>query len=323
MNQNIESLLLNTFSAQSAEELETVQSLWSGYGKISRWQLKGSDIKSVIVKKIQAPTQQHHPKGWNSSFSHNRKMKSYQVEMNFYEGYALSCNAYCAVPKCYEVKRAEGEQLLFLEDLNESGYAQRRESLSLEELKVCLSWLANFHATFIQVNADELWEVGTYWHLATRPEEFEKIEGGWLKSNAKAIDQKLSATNFQTLVHGDAKVANFCFSDEMKKVAAVDFQYVGRGCGMKDLIYLMSSCLSAEECELYEEEILQYYFKELALALKRNHKNIDFNDLENEWRVLYPYAWADFVRFLKGWSPEHYKLNDYSERMVSRIMNLE
>lgn len=323
MNQNIESILLNTFSAQSAKELETVQSLWSGYGKISRWQLTGADIKSVIVKKIQAPTQQQHPKGWNSSFSHNRKMKSYQIEMNFYESYALSCSTYCAVPKCYDVKREGGEQLLILEDLDESGYAQRRESLSLEDLKVCLSWLANFHATFIQVKADGLWEAGTYWHLATRPEEFDKMEDGWLKSNAKAIDQKLSAANYQTLVHGDAKVANFCFSDEMKKVAAVDFQYVGGGCGMKDLIYLMSSCLSAEECEMYEEEILQYYFKELALALNRNHKNIDFNDLENEWRVLYPNAWADFVRFLKGWSPEHYKLNDYSERMVSRIMNLE
>lgn len=319
MNQNIESLLLNTFSAQSAEELETVQSLWSGYGKISRWQLTGADIKSVIVKKIQAPTQQHHPKGWNSSFSHNRKMKSYQIEMNFYESYALSCDTYCAVPKCYEVKRVEGEQLLFLEDLNESGYSKRRSELNLNELKVCLSWLANFHATFLQLKPEGLWEVGTYWHLSTRPEELEKMEGGWLKSNAKAIDQKLSAANFQTLVHGDAKVANFCFSDDMKKVAAVDFQYVGGGCGMKDLIYLMSSCLSAEECEMYEEEILQYYFKELSSALDRNHKNITFKDLEIEWRALYHYAWADFVRFLRGWSPEHYKLNDYSERMVNTV----
>lgn len=75
VNKEIELCLLKTFSVQKAEEIEVVQSLWSGYGKISRWKLIGADIKSVIVKKIQAPTQQEHPKGWNTNFSHRRKMK--------------------------------------------------------------------------------------------------------------------------------------------------------------------------------------------------------------------------------------------------------
>ena len=33
-----------------------------------------------------------------------------------------------------------------------------------------------------------------------------------LKTKARAIDTLLSRCRFQTLVHGDAKVANFCFA---------------------------------------------------------------------------------------------------------------
>jgi len=43
--------------------------------------------------------------------------------------------------------------------------------------------------------------------------------------------------------------------------------------------------------------------------------------LEKEWRKLYPYAWADFSRFLIGWSPKHHKLNQYSKKMVENVLN--
>jgi hypothetical protein len=31
-------------------------------------------------------------------------------------------------------------------------------------------------------------------------------------------------------------------------------------------------------------------------------------------------AWADFHRFLKGWSPDHWKLSDYSERVTREVI---
>ena len=65
---------------------------------------------------------------------------------------------------------------MVMEDLDMSGFSQRRESLKFSELSVCLSWLANFHATFMQHPADGLWEKGTYWHLETRPDELAALE---------------------------------------------------------------------------------------------------------------------------------------------------
>ena len=100
----------------------------------------------------------------------------------------------------------------------------------------------------------------------TRPDELAAMEEGPLKRAAEIIDTRLSGARFQTFVHGDAKLANFCFR-ESAAVAAVDFQYVGRGCGMKDLAYFLGSCLSEEECEKRERELLDLYFEKFSAVM--------------------------------------------------------
>jgi fructose-1,6-bisphosphatase/inositol monophosphatase family enzyme len=163
-----------------------------------------------------------------------------------------------------------------------------------------------------------LWECGTYWHLETRPEELENILGSPLHTMAPFIDAKLKHSSFQTFVHGDAKLANFCFSADHTRAAAVDFQYVGKGCGMKDVAYFISSCMNEEECAIYESQILDCYFSELRKALTLS--NIDPALLEEEWRALYHVSWADFQRFILGWSPQHKKNNTYSQRITDNVI---
>jgi Ser/Thr protein kinase RdoA (MazF antagonist) len=184
-----------------------------------------------------------------------------------------------------------------------------------------LSWLAHFHARFLDEPPKGLWESGTYWHLETRPEELKVLDDKPLKKAALKIDQVLKDCPYQTLVHGDAKVANFCFSQKDSEVAAVDFQYVGKGCGMKDLAYFVGSCLSEKECESKEQEILEVYFSFLSQALKKYKIPCDMVALEKSWREMYFYAWTDFHRFLKGWSPGHWKINGYSEKVKSRVLS--
>lgn len=180
--------------------------------------------------------------------------------------------------------------------------------LHKNHLTACIKWLASFHAKYLDTKSDLLWEIGTYWHLDTRPDELELLEDKDLKKFAQIIDDELKNTKYQTIVHGDAKLANFCFDVHGTSCAAVDFQYIGHGCGMKDLAYFMSSAIEPEVSENMEDWVLDTYFKELKKSLKHYHPNFDAQELEYEWRPLFSVAWADFQRFIKGWSPNHFKI---------------
>ena len=319
MNPFFKKHLLAITKASGCREVEIIQNLWSGYGKISRYQLEDAAMKTVVVKCIALDLSNAHPRGWNTSLSHNRKVTSYQVETHWYENWNQGCTDSCRVPR-FIGSFAEGEnQWIILEDLNEE-FPDRRYEIDLAEVKVCLKWLANFHMTFLGQAPTGLWEVGTYWHLATRPDEFEKIEHQELKAKAHLIDKALNQCKFLTIVHGDAKLANFCFAEDGKSIAAVDFQYVGGGCGMKDVAYFLGSCLTSAECEMQESDLLSYYFSELRMAFEATALPLDFNALEMEWRTMYPLACTDFTRFMLGWMPTHQKINKYNLKMVNAVL---
>ena len=224
------------------------------------------------------------------------------------------------IPQCYGVHQNGDQVLLVLEDLDAAGFSERRSFVNESQWKSCVRWLAQFHAAGMGMNPQGLWETGTYWHLETRPDELERLDDFELKQTAHAIDQKLKSAKFQTLVHGDAKLANFCFQPDGDKVAAVDFQYIGRGCGMKDLAYFVGSCFRDEEAEHREEEALDCYFQFFAEAIKSGVSQASAKEVEEEWRPLYRVAWADFHRFMKGWSPGHWKISDYSERVTRSVI---
>ena len=238
----------------------------------------------------------------------------------FYKSWSAFCSSLCYIPKCIYLEKMETEALIILEDLDDSGYSIRKSTVNLKDIKLCLTWLANFHATFMEQEPNGLWEVGTYWHLETRPDELNILEDLPLKNAAKIIDSTLNNCKFKTFVHGDAKLANFCFSKDDSKVSAVDFQYIGGGCGIKDVVYFLGSCLYEDDCEKLETELLDFYFEKLALALNKKSDRFNTTAIEKEWRKLYPIAWTDFHRFIKGWSPEHWKINSYSERLAQKVI---
>lgn len=254
-----------------------------------------------------------------------------EVEAEFYRAYAPRLAGVARVPALFSSQTLgeDGERYLALEDLDAAGYARRmsRYDAGNTNIRACLLWLARLHATFLAragLSPPGLWNCGCYWHLGTRPDELAAMEDCELKRAAPAIDERLRAAAWVTVVHGDAKLANFCFPDQGSArddkgdVATVDFQYCGGGAGVRDVAYLLGSCMDEDKLEREVERLLTVYFSALRGAAKSASKE-DLDKVEAEWRALWPWAVADFQRFLAGWAPGHWKMNGYSARIADEV----
>lgn len=319
-----------------AVETSLIQTLWSGYGACFRATLQPTGNSHLVaplfavVKCAVTPSTQEHPRGWNGDAGHRRKLRSFAIENSFYQYVQPFTNERCKTPRCIASARDVDSTLLVMEDLGKLGFTQTTLRLSVAQAETVLTWLAHFHSGFVNTmpyfhtKNISLWDTGTYWHLETREDEFQAMPPSPLKNNAGKIDNTLNSAKYHTLVHGDAKVANFCFTPDYRSCAAVDFQYVGFGVGVKDVAYFLGSALSVEDQMTYSEHCLEVYFNALALALHQRYtmrsqayesapptaiEKSDIPLLINEWRSLYPIACADFHRFLAGWSPHHWKID--------------
>ncbi|KAJ3116145.1 hypothetical protein HK100_001143 [Physocladia obscura] len=265
-----------------------VAQLWDGYGTIVRRRYKHllaepPRFLHTVVKTIKLPAKKSKP-----SQSSTRKLISYAVERFFYswlENSSIMFPYSFRTAKIYDI----GDEYLILEDLVAAGYARSFDSAlsDTREIYAVLKWLAEFHAYFwgIQVGAtpqtmessfkcaDGVWETGSYWYLATRQSEFESLTSEW-KALGLKVDELIEAIpdKFKTVIHGDAKTEN-CLINETGDVALYDFQYVGYGSGMKDVLSKKDQ-LGCRILEEYSFEIMKYHY-ELCLI--------------------------DWLRFIKGW----------------------
>ena len=294
----------STTGALDVTRAEHIQSLWGGYGEIIRVCLERADGPSTaIVKWVKPPPARALGHSASDAVSHARKCRSYDVELAFYREVASRTDDACATPQLLGARTRELEWVLLLTDLDAAGYSARHRSPRGNELLACLDWLAAFHARFAfdaadpgatcSARSDALWSTGTYWHLDTRRDELRNIQDVPLRALAEELDRRLGAARFRTLVHGDAKPANFCFTPDGRRVAALDFQYAGGGIGPRDVAYLLHGLPCAAQAIA-----LNHYFARLRSLLPAT---LDGDSLEAEWRILHPVAARDFERFLAGW----------------------
>jgi hypothetical protein len=303
MSDPVLQLIADVTGACSVRRSARIQSVWGGYGELVRYKLAGAEQASVVVKHVRP--------GKGRGRSHDRKLRSYEVEQTWYRDWSGRCGEACRVARCLHVSREAGEWTFVFEDLDQAGFGVHDNFPTGRRLQSCLRWLAAFHATFMGQRPRGLWKTGTYWHLKTRPDELKAMEPGPLRDAAAAIDTRLNAAHFQTVIHGDAKPENFGFSRDGASVAAVDFQYVGGGCGMKDVAYL----LTGEDPGTLRHG-LDTYFRALREALGGGGQGAA---IEAEWRKLYPWAWADFHRFLAGWSPG-WRFTRHEESLTRKVL---
>ena len=304
--------ILSQTGARAVREVTLVQQLWNGYGELLRISLEGGPRASVIVKKVVPPAH------LSRSVSDLRKKRSYEVERNWYQEGAPRCDEqHCRVARMLGLK-IEGEtSLMLLEDLCDSGYFPDRRP-SPERVRSGLAWFASFHARFLEQIPEGLWEQGSYWHFGTRQEEWERMPPGPLKDHAADLDRALRATRYRTLLHGDPKPANFCWNAD-HQAAAVDFQYVGGGCGIRDVILFMDRGLGRRRCREEEDRWLDFYFQRLFEAIGRDGREVDHEALESDWRPRFAVAWSDYARFYQGWAGDH-SLDAYGQELLERAL---
>lgn len=312
------SWIADAVGARTARYSGTIQALWAGYGELFRIELDGGPMPRAIVKWVRPP---HDDDG----VSADRKRRSFDVETTFYRTTASRCDDSCRVAALLAARGGarDGEWVLVLEDLDAAGYTGRTGEPDDDLLDAALGWLASFHARFLGESIDGLWDTGTYWHLGTRLDELALIEDRVLRDLAPIVADRLAGVRHRTIVHGDAKPANFCFRQESAGVAAVDFQYVGSGCAMSDVAYLLYG-RDDEPADGIDHARLDIYFRHLRreLARRPDARALDVDAIEAEWRSLYPIARLDFCRFLAGWSPQGWRHDHRGQRFVRTMANL-
>ncbi|KAJ3208258.1 hypothetical protein HDU82_002713 [Entophlyctis luteolus] len=336
----------DVFSWDKCGPDKLIARLWEGYGSIMRREYRHPTTAAavkVIVKTVSPPRHVIARDSQSQSFA--RKMASYEVERYFYQWLATHGDAEdggeqgsqhrpCRTARMH----ACGADFLALEDLCAAGFSRPVRAASAAHTRAVLGWLAEFHARFwgcrgtaagpLRRTGDAaarggVWDQGTYWHLATRQSEFGMLDARW-QLIATKVDAYLSSLpdNCVTVVHGDMKAENCFVSDKSSgesaglRVAVVDFQYVGYGCGAKDVVYfLTTSCDRLNDG--VEAEYLTFYHAALLAALERRGKSIKYP--RAAFLVHYEACMVDWLRFMKGWGlwGEH----EFVARRVDAILD--
>ncbi len=322
-NKAVERAVRRGTGASAIDEVEELQSVWGGNGMVFRVELAGAEVASVVVKYVALPSGTRRKKK-SKDASLARTLASYDNELTFYEHYSREVSAQVRLPHFHAGQRLEEGWLFVLEDLADSGFALAKKSYSASDVRGALHWLAHFHATFLGNAGEGLWKSGSYWNLSVRQDELLRMQHPKLRAVAGPLDAALNRCRYKTLIHGDAKTDNFCFrlasgesTSTPSAVAGLDFQYVGLGCGMKDVMCLLDSCLGPSEAATDAPDHLEHYFAELRTALCQRDTSLDAAAVETEWRALYPVAWADYYRFLDGWAPGRYPPQGHADEMFT------
>lgn len=106
----------------------------------------------------------------------------------------------------------------------------------------------------------------------------------------------------RTLLHGDAKSANFMFSSDCSACAAYDFQYCGEGFGVRDVAYLIASSVDEDVVEQQEQQLLRHYHAKLQRCLQEHGKADAAKRYTFEVMAAHhELCLLDYVRFMAGW----------------------
>ena len=205
----------------------------------------------------------------------------YEREVSFYSYFASSIPI--RTPKCYFAQRDEDDTfLLLLEDLSPSAVVDQFASISLEVAKAGLRALAGLHGyTFTKSDILQ----SPLLHLGGEEEkirEFELVSTLFdlfpdrmgnqtdeptlrtvmsIKEHFHLL-RKFSPTK-PCLIHRDFRTDNLLIDacDGKVPLATVDWQLLTVGSPMYDVAYFLVTSLTKEDCEKYENDLIEFYIE--------------------------------------------------------------
>jgi len=253
-------------------------------------------------------------------------------------------HAYDCQARVYQDIPLDSRFLLLLEDFSEVLGWHQYAHLDEAKMKATLRCLAKFHAFFWLKDGNNrenddlrgaLWPVATYWDVekqtadqigmlegifqrlleefgildeeteTRRNEMINKNYGKKLATLATDLDTQIhNATKKQTLIHGDAKSANFFYRESGADVdvGVIDFQWSGAGLCAVDVAYAIWACPELGVLEK-EEHLVDFYHKELVDALRSrfpDHGDVDAWLPLEQLKLEYRMAFLDFCRCVVG-----------------------
>jgi len=213
---------------------------------------------------------------------------------------------------------------LLLKDFSETEGWRQVVQLNLDEMKATLRALAKFHAFFWnglprnQKLISSLWPVGSYLDQAKQPlikvedvsatfrrvvSEFVGTEtltgdlkdyGAILAKHAERLDREVHGGDKQTVIHGDAKSANFFYRRNSSgdiEVGVIDFQWTGLGLCATDLAYAIWACPQADVLDK-EEELVETYYQYLIEELGHQGETggqgiVELDTVKHQYRLAF------------------------------------
>lgn len=207
----------------------------------------------------------------------------YVREIIFYRDIAPSAPFRTAACYAQAIATDSTDFTIAMEDISGLTQINQLEGVSLQQAHALIDQLADFHAMWwnspkldemigyfqplsnpvYHMVLPSLWDAGWPAMLERAPEivppEVASIGETWSKKVQWMLDTLMSPS---TLCHGDYRADNLMFDGT--KPVVLDFQIVGKGCGIYDLGYFVSQSMTREVRRGHDRELFDRYCDRLG-----------------------------------------------------------
>jgi hypothetical protein len=223
-----------------------------------------------------------------------------------------------------------------MEDIGHMRALNQLDGISLDESRVLLEKLADFHAMWwgspkLASYASEfqplanptynavlpmLWEAG--WpsveqhagHLL--PDSVREIGGIWAGKVSWMLDNLMTPT---TMCHGDYRADNIMFDGD--KPAVIDFQLIGTGSGIYDVGYYISQSIATDVRRGHDRDLLETYLS----RLESHGIEVDREEAWRQYLICICFCVTYGVTTFGGFAEQNERGQQLLQDMLLRALN--